>query len=903
GGCMAVVDMDGDGLDDIVQLDDSRNVFVLYQNADHTFTTFDYGSVSNAGQWGWTIADIDNNGHKDIVSGGSYDGTHYLRITSRGVSQLTDLNGPDIFTQCMSIADMNNDGRLDVFACHDDGPPNIWFTNAGGEPINNNAYINWATTPASDMSGNYGSTFTDFDRDGDIDLHISHCRQGVNDPNDPRRWDRLFVNDGNNQYADLAATYGLQNKEQVWTSDFGDYDNDGDLDVFSTTHSTSLMLFENDGTGNFTNVTAASGLASYQGFFLQGLFRDLDNDGFLDIITASEDLYFRGNGDGTFTEVTGLFPAAKNMHSYAFGDLNGDGFEDVYASYGDGYIDADGSFPDRLWLNTPNGNHWLRVNLTGVQSNLDAVGAMVTIDGPWGTMIREVHAGESYGVVNSSVLHFGLGANTVIPTLTITWPSGQVDTYTDLGVDQTISAVEGVCISPNVGISLSGPAVVCTGGSGLTLDAAMPGDFTYTWNTSATTSSITVTTGGTYSVIVDDGTGCTGQTSVFIAQDPDETPTVTVSGETTICEFGEVTLTSSEASSYAWSNGAGTAQSAVITQAGSYTVTITGTCGDYTSAPVEIAVLDAPAAPTAADVNLVGPGTADLTATGTNVVWYDVATGGTPVGSGNAWTTPSLDLNTSFWCADQNLYGGEEAVGGRESRSLTGQYHPSPGFWLVFNANEEIIINSVKVYASGAGNRSIALVNADGDEIAAGTFNIPDGESRVTLNFTVPAGTGYGLRITSDDPQLWRDGNGSNPAFPYALGSLGTITGTSVTGGNALAYYYFFYDWEVQRPLTVCEGPREEVLVTVGPVGLSETAADGFGIYPVPASGVLNINFGTITGVVDLQLVDIAGRVVISEQRSAGPNSTLDLSGLATGEYALRVNHAQGTAVRRVVVR
>ncbi len=125
---MAVVDMDGDGLDDIVQLEDSRNVFVLYQNADHTFTTFDYGTVSNAGQWGWTIADLDNNGHKDIVSGGSYDGTHYLRITSRGVAQLSDLNGPDIFTQWMSIADMNNDGRLDVFACHDDGPPNIWFS-------------------------------------------------------------------------------------------------------------------------------------------------------------------------------------------------------------------------------------------------------------------------------------------------------------------------------------------------------------------------------------------------------------------------------------------------------------------------------------------------------------------------------------------------------------------------------------------------------------------------------------------------------------------------------------------------------------------------------------------------------------------------------------------------------
>ena len=902
GVCVGVTDMDGDGLDDIVQLDMSKHVYVLYQNPDHTFVTYDYGQVDSGSQWGWAIADLNNDGHKDICSGVST--TRFLNISSRGVFTLSNLNGPTIFTQCMSMADMDNDGRVDVYACNDVGPNNIWITDGNGIPQYDANFMDWTTNPASDMSGNYSSTFTDFDNDGDIDLHIAHCRQGVNDPNDPRRWDRMFVNDGNNNYADLAAQYGLQNREQVWTSDFGDYDNDGDLDAFQTTHSSTLMLFENDGTGHFTNVTAGSGL-EISGFFLQGMFRDLDNDGFLDILTGSAHHYFKGHGDGTFTEVDNVFPAGKEMHAFAFGDLNGDGFEDVYASYGDGYVDGDPSFPDRLWLNTPNGNHWLRVRLQGVQSNRDAVGAKVIINGPWGTMVREVHAGENYGSVNSFVCHFGLGAYTDVPTITIQWPSGQVDTYTDVAVDQVITVVEGTCISPSVSITYSGPAVVCTGGSGLTLDATTAGITDYQWSNAATGAVITVTSGGVYSVTVDDGTGCTGQASVFVEQDPDETPTVTALSETTICELDEVTLTSSEADGYLWSDGQ-TTQTVNVSGAGDYTVTVQGYCGAFTSAPITVSTLDAPDAPVASGVSIPVPGTADLNATGTNVVWYDAATGGTQVGTGNAWTTPVVDITTSFWCADRNLYGGEITYGGQTDRINTGQpgqYQSNNQYFLTFDAYEEMIIKSVKVYANGAGNRSVAVVDGDGNIVASGTFNVPDGESRIDLNFTVAPGTGYGLEVTSNNPQLWRDGNGSNPSFPYALGTLGAITGTNVTGNNTLEYYYFFYDWEVQRPLTACEGPRTEVEVVVGPVGITENAQQAIAVYPVPATDIVTIQLNGVQGTVDLQLTDLAGRVVRTERAQAQPQRVMDLAGLAAGEYVLHVNHANGVSTHRVVVR
>jgi hypothetical protein len=582
-------------------------------------------------------------------------------------------------------------------------------------PVNNNGYINWTTAcsgTAGDMSGNYGSTFTDFDNDGDLDFYISHCRQGVNDPNDCRRWNRLFVNDGTNHYTDEADVYGMENHYQTWTSDFGDYDNDGDMDVVSTNHDNTMMLFENDGTGHYTEVTAGSGL-EVTGFFLQGLFRDFDNDGFLDVLTASAHYYFQGHGDGTFTQIDNVFPAGKEMHSFGIGDLNNDGFEDVFASYGDNYITADPSFPDRLWLNTPNGNHWFRVRLQGTTSNRDAVGARVKITGSFGQMIREVHAGESYGIVNSSQLNFGLGANTGITSVEIRWPSGLVQTAGPYDADQTILAIEGVCTSPPAHITPSGPAVVCTGGAPLTL-SANPG-YTYTWSTSETTADIVVTTGGTYTVIVDDGSGCTGLASIVVEQDPDETPTISLDNDDIICQYDEVTLTSSPAASYTWSTGA-TTQSITVNTSDTYSVTIDGVCADFTSDPVTITVLDAPdVALTASGVFLSGPGTADLTATGgSNIMWYDAPSGADPIGAGSPWTTPYLTSTTSFWCADVMQYGGDEYYGGQTDRLTTaspGQYHSNPDNYELFDAFEDLVIRSVKVYANGAGNRDIGVVD------------------------------------------------------------------------------------------------------------------------------------------------------------------------------------------------
>jgi len=904
GGCMGVVDMNGDGLDDMCILDNSRVFRVDYQNPDGSFTLVNYGQVSNSGQWGWAIADVDEDGHRDMISGGSYDGIRYVRISEPGVSTTSNLNNGNMFMQCNNIVDINNDGHNDFWACHDDAAPRQWLNDGNGNLSFANI-IDYTTDPVSDMSGNYGSVWIDFDNDGDLDLYIAKCRQNVNNANDPRRWNRLFVNDGNGNFTDRAAEFGIQIRNQSWTADFADIDNDGDLDLVVTNHDAPMQLFENDGTGNYTDITAGSGLG-ITGFFLQSKFVDFDNDGYVDLLIAGGlERIWRNNGNKTFTLQTGVFPANKAMHSFATGDLNNDGFLDVFANYGSSYINADMNNPDRLWLNNPNDNHWFGVRLQGTVSNRDAIGARVTISGPWGTQIREVRAGESYGMVTTFMCHFGLGQETVIPTVTINWPSGLVETFTNVAADQVINVIEGVCVSPSASITTPGNLIVCGNGDAITLSANE--GFNYLWSTGATTQSIEITQAGNYSVTIDDGQGCNATTAIFVQQSPDETPTVNALGETRFCEGGEVVLQSSSAAGYAWNTGA-TTNSITVTQSGTYTVTVQGSCGDFTSVAVAVEVLEGPDAPIADDVTIPVPGTANLFAVGDNIQWYDVASGGSPIASGNNFETPVVSTTTSFWVSATQDSPGALANGGPEDRTTSGQFHPNTDFFPLFTANEAFTILSVKVFANGAGNRTIALIDrADGSTVTTGTYAIPDGESRVTLNYNVPAAGNYALRCVGGNPQLWRDGIGSNPTYPYALGDVGAITSSSVSGNNATALYYFFYDWEVQAMGSSCEGPRTEVVVNVGSVGVEDAAGvENTRVWPNPAKDHVMVAFGDVQGKVMVDVLDVSGRIVMSREGDARARREglmqLNVNTLAPGEYMVRIQHQGGNSTHRVVV-
>ena len=448
GGVMGVADANMDGYDDIIIMDQGDNLFIEYQNPDGTYSGHFFTSVSSSNQWGMAVGDLDNDGHIDVVSGNS--NANYVNIDGPGaytLSQLPETGGDFIFAQGISFGDINNDGALDVFGCDDVDISDIWGNDGSGNFSENDNWIPLATVVPSDNSGNYGSVFTDYDCDGDLDLYIAKCRQGVNDPNDPRRINVMYQNDGNNNFTEVAGAIGLQPLEQSWTADFADIDNDGDFDCLLTNHSTTLLLYENDGTGNFTDITAGSGL-ELTGFFLQAKFHDFDNDGYVDLLYAGgTHKYMKNDGDQTFTEVVDPM-GTSTMHSFGIGDLNHDGWLDVWANYGSGYVTPSGN-QDKLWMNDGGSNNWVQFQLTGYESNKNAVGAKVKIHGSFGTQVREIRAGESYGITNTFSCHFGLGTETVIDYAEVFWPSGLYSYIDDpaSNVFHSVHEIEG-CTDP-----------------------------------------------------------------------------------------------------------------------------------------------------------------------------------------------------------------------------------------------------------------------------------------------------------------------------------------------------------------------------------------------------------------------------------------------------------------------
>jgi hypothetical protein len=236
----------------------------------------------------------------------------------------------------------------------------------------------------------------------------------------------------------------------------GDYDNDGDLDM-AVTNVGANHLYRNNGDGTFTNVAAEAGVSraivNGQTAITWGIgFFDFNNDGWLDlhivagyIDTPSEqpDALFLNNGDGTFTDISvasgvdGAYYVDRGRTS-AYADYDGDGFVDIFVGiFGE---------PPRFFHNDSramgNTNHWLEVQAVGTVSNRNGVGAKVRVTAGDLTQIRQVRCGDSHGAGSDLAVHFGLGQATQAEVVEVTWPSGQVQTLTNVLADQRITITE-----------------------------------------------------------------------------------------------------------------------------------------------------------------------------------------------------------------------------------------------------------------------------------------------------------------------------------------------------------------------------------------------------------------------------------------------------------------------------
>jgi hypothetical protein len=350
-----------------------------------------------------------------------------------------------------------------------------------------------------------------------------------------------------------------------------------------------------------------------------------------------------------------------------------------------------------------------------------------------------------------------------------------------------------------------------------------------------------------------------------------------------VCTGQQLKLTATAGTSYLWSNGA-TTQS-VLVGAGIYTVTVTNYCGTGT-AVYTVAGHSTPV-PVITEDTVCEGSAASLAASGINVTWRDG--GGNIVGTGNNFTTPILTSSTTYYVTDEVTYPGMLSHVGKFDNTGGGGNVATNTNYLLFDVYRPLKIKSVKVYASGAGNRTIILSDEIGIYQAAVIANVPNGESRVDLNFTVMPGKNYSLRM-SGNINLWRSTSGVT--YPYTMTDTLSITGSSAGGAN----YYFFYDWEVELGGAVCTSQQVPVTATVvSCVGIDEQwdLTNNFTVHPNPSAG--QFTFDIImpgSGDVLVKVLDLTGREIHSRKiknLSGKYSCDIDMSTSAKGMYMLDV--------------
>ena len=428
-GC-AVGDYDNDGDLDLYVTNFGANV--LYRNeGDGTFA--DVTGAAQVGDEGWgasaAFADIDRDGFVDLYVG-NYHNFSYTnhRVCAEGGSGLQLYCGPEAF----------------------DGVTDVLYRNEGDGTF---ADITTAAGLGSAEGKELGVVFSDVDLDGDPDLYLAN----------DKTLNFLYLNDGTGHFADEALLAGVAYNEDGDVEagmgvDMGDYDNDGDPDLFVTNFQWETnTLYKNLGDGTFVDETFLAGLGKGSIAYLSWgtRFFDVDNDGDRDLFIANGHLesdveqyenatfpqrnqLFLNVGDGRFEEYAedgGALSLKRVSRGAAFGDYDDDGDIDVLVA----------NVADRptLMRNDGAGGQWVRLRLEGRDSNRAGIGTRVEVTSGGRVQTDEVRSGASYLSQSDVQLHFGLGAVTSIERVVVYWPSGRVEEYADLGVNQEHLLVEG----------------------------------------------------------------------------------------------------------------------------------------------------------------------------------------------------------------------------------------------------------------------------------------------------------------------------------------------------------------------------------------------------------------------------------------------------------------------------
>lgn len=460
------IDVDDDGDEDVYVLngygslesdpEPQRNVLYLNDGRGNLEPAHDHPLVRNVTTSGSsTWADYDNDGDLDVFVA-NQRGADNLLFRNEGDGRFVRIDeGPVVSDGGRSFSavwvDIDADGWLDLHVLNGrdgsgSGQVDFVYRNLGDgrfERLGDPAFVR-DTLPSG------GATWADYDDDGDADLLLPVYASG--------QPSRLYRNDGDWSFAEVAAEAGLDvsplpahpaSSVAHWV----DVDNDTDLDLFVGTTPPSMidLMFENDGAGRFTRVSAGRvGLDAT--YVSDALWADFDNDADLDLVIA----VWGGASELYLNDGTGRLEAASSgdlgttlgfASSVSASDIDADGDLDLFLTQWP--INEAGGAPNQLYRNDAQTGNWIRIELEGTESNRSAIGARIVVDavvaGRTVRQTRVVQARTSWRSANSHVQHVGLADAEVVEGIEVFWPSGTVDRLAGpLEVNRTVHLTEGM---------------------------------------------------------------------------------------------------------------------------------------------------------------------------------------------------------------------------------------------------------------------------------------------------------------------------------------------------------------------------------------------------------------------------------------------------------------------------